>query len=161
GRDVNPSPSVLGALAAALRLDDEARAHMGKLAVLAHSSDLCPAASPLGTEVAPGVRHLLDELVATPAFVIGPIGDVIAWNEPWARVVNALGMLDAVTPNLARYVFTHPRARAAYADWDAAADEQVAHLRAAEPRWGDDPAFAALLEDLMKVDAFTSRWSTH
>src|SRR5262249_41075586 len=83
------------------------------------------------------------------------------WNEPWARVVNALGMLDAVTPNLARYVFTHPRARAAYADWDAAADEQVAHLRAAEPRWGDDPAFAALLEDLMKVDAFTSRWSTH
>ena len=63
--------------------------------------------------------------------------------------------------NLARYVFTHRDARTVYADWDAAADEQVARLRAAEPRWGEEPAFVALLEELLAVDEFASRWSTH
>jgi len=48
-----------------------------------------------------------------------------------------------------------------YADWDTAADEQVARLRAAEPRWGEDPAFVALRDQLLAVDEFASRWSTH
>jgi transcriptional regulator with XRE-family HTH domain len=161
GRDVHPSAWVLAALAAALRLTDEERTHLAKLAAMAHSPELCPEATPIADDVAPGVRHLLDGLVTTPAFVVGPIGDVVAWNEPWARVVGALGLLDAVPPNLARYVFTHPRAREVYADWDTAADEQVGGMRAAEPRWGEEPAFAALLAELLTVDGFSTRWSTH
>jgi transcriptional regulator with XRE-family HTH domain len=161
GRDVNPSASVLAALAAALRLGDEERTHVAKLAAIANSRELCPEATPLADEVSPGVRHLLDDLGSTPAFVVGPIADVIAWNASWERVVAPLGMLDDVPANLARYVFTHPRARDAYVDWDTAADEQVARLRAAEPRWGGEPAFVALLHELRAVDVFTSRWSTH
>lgn len=160
GRDLHPSTSVLAALAAALRLGDEERTHMAKLAALAHSRDLCPEATPLADEIAPGVRHLLDDL-GSPAFVVGPIGDVIAWNPSWERVVTTLGMLDDVPANLARYVFTHPRAHAVYREWDAAADEQVARLRAAAPRWGEEPAFVALREELLAVEEFASRWSTH
>jgi transcriptional regulator with XRE-family HTH domain len=161
GRDVNPSASVLAALASALRLGDEERAHMAKLATFGHSRELCPQPTPLGIEVAPGLRHLLDDLATTPAFVIGPIGDVIAWNEAWARVVTALGLLDDARPNLARYTFLDPRSRDVFADWNRAADEQVANLRVAEPRWREDPAFVALLDELLAVDEFTSRWSTH
>jgi transcriptional regulator with XRE-family HTH domain len=161
GRDTNPSASVLAALAAALRLGDEERTHLAKLAAIGNSRELCPEATPLGTEVAPGVRHLLDELGSTPAFVVGPVSDVIAWNEAWTRVVAPLGMLDDQRVNLARYVFTHPRAHAVYADWDAAADEQVARLRAAEPRWGQEPAFVELLAELRTADDFAARWSTH
>jgi len=161
GRDVNPSVSVLVALASALRLGDEERTHLAKLAAIAHSRDLCPEATPLADAVSPGVRHLLDDLVSTPAFVVGPIGDVVAWNEAWARVVVAFGMLDVVPANLARYVFTDPRARQVYADWDTAADEQVARLRAAEPRWGAEPAFVVLRDELLEADEFPSRWSTH
>jgi transcriptional regulator with XRE-family HTH domain len=160
GRDVNPSAAVLAALAAALRLGDRERAHLAKLAALARSRELCPESAPIADDVAPGVRHLLDEL-ATPAFVVGPISDVVAWNEPWARVVGALGLLDDAPPNLARYAFTHPRARAVFIDWPAAADDQVAGLRAAKPRWGSDTAFTTLLDDLVALDEFAARWSTH
>ena len=161
GRDTHPSASVLAALAAALRLGGDERGYMAKLAAITHSRELCPEATPLGTEVAPGVQHLLDDLDPTPAFVVGPLGDVIGWNPSWARVVTPLGMLDDTRVNLARYVFTHPRARTVYADWDAAADEQVARLRTAEPRWGEEPAYVALLEELRAVDEFAARWSTH
>jgi transcriptional regulator with XRE-family HTH domain len=161
GRDTNPSPSVLAALAGALRLGDEERVHMARLAAITHSRELCPEATPLDVEVAPGVQHLLDDLDSTPAFVVGPLGDVVAWNPSWARVVAPLGVLDDARVNLARYVFTHANARTVYVDWDAAADEQVARLRAAEPCRGDEPAYRALLDELQTVDEFNTRWAAH
>src|SRR3954447_3592435 len=161
GRDNNPSASVLAALSVALRLGDGERTHLAKLAALEQSHELCPTATPLADDISAGVRHLLDELDSTPAFVVGGIGDVVAWNAPWERLVAQLGMLDEPRVNLARYVFIHPDARTVYVDWDAAADEQVARLRASEPRWREEPAFAALLAELLAVDEFTSRWSTH
>jgi transcriptional regulator with XRE-family HTH domain len=161
GRDTHPSPAVLAALASALRLADDERTHMARLAALTHSRELCPEATPLDAGVAPGVRHLLDELASTPAFVVGPIGNVVAWNGAWERIVSPLGFLDHTPVNLARYVFTDPRAREAFVDWPAAADEQVARLRAAEPRWGTDPDFVTLLADLSAGEEFASRWSSH
>jgi transcriptional regulator with XRE-family HTH domain len=161
GRDVHPSATVLAALASALRLGDGERAHMARLAAVAGSPELCPAATPLGDEVAPGVRHLLDQLVSTPAFVLGPIGDVVARNRAWEQLVAPLGFLDRSPANLARYVFLDPRAADVYVDWSSAADEQVARLRSAEPRWRTDPAFARLLDELLAVDDFSTRWSTH
>jgi transcriptional regulator with XRE-family HTH domain len=161
GRDSNPSASVLAALASALRLSDGERTHLAKLAALGQSREMCPEATPLADGISPGVRLLLDDLDSTPAFVVGGIGDVVAWNAPWERLVAPLGMLDDARVNLARYVFTHADARTVYIDWDAAADEQVARLRAAEPRWREEPAYVALLEELLAIDAFASRWSTH
>jgi transcriptional regulator with XRE-family HTH domain len=161
GRDSNPSASVLVALASALRLSDGERTHMAKLAALGQSREMCPEATPLADDISPGVRHLLDDLDSTPAFVVGGIGDVVGWNAAWERLVAPLGMLDDARVNLARYVFTRANARTVYVDWDAAADEQVARLRAAEPRWREEPAFAPLLEELLAIDAFASRWSTH
>jgi hypothetical protein len=85
----------------------------------------------------------------------------MAWNDAWARVVTALGMLDDVPANLARYAFVDARARRVYADWGSTADEQVARLRAAEPRWGAQPAFVGLRDQLLEIDEFASRWSAH
>jgi hypothetical protein len=69
-------------------------------------------------------------------------------------------MLDDATPNLARYVFLHPSARAISPDWEAAADEQVSRLRTASGRWGDDHGFAALMEELRAAPDFNKRWSS-
>ncbi len=160
GRDTRPSPSVIVALANALRLDDEQRRQLYTLAMISQGSELCPAARPLARAVAPTVVTLLDGLGATPAFVVGPASDVLAWNDAWEWLVRPLGVLEGDVPNLARHVFLHPSARAVYADWVAAADQQVSRLRAATTRWGDDHEFAALLDELRTAPEFNERWST-
>ena len=161
GRDANPSPSVQSALARALRLTYEERKHLAELTARTNHPEECPAAPPLHQEVAPTVQQLLDSMDATPAFVTGPGSYVLAWNRSWERLVTRLGMLDDPPPNLARYVLRHPRARVTFPDWATAADEQVSSLHAAELFRGDDPAFGALLEELLSVPDFETRWPTH
>ena len=160
GRDTRPSPSVIAALADALRLDDEQRRQLYTLAMISQSAELCPAARPLARAVAPTVVALLEGLGTTPAFVVGPASDVLAWNDAWEWLVRPLGMLEGEVPNLARHVFLHPSARTVYPDWVAAADEQVSRLRAATTRWGDDHDFAALIDELRTAPDFIERWST-
>ncbi|MCU1354570.1 MAG: hypothetical protein JWM05_3779 [Acidimicrobiales bacterium] len=159
GRDTRPSPSVIAALADALRLDDGQRRELYKLAMISQSGELCPAAGPLARTVAPTVSALLKGLATTPAFVAGPANDVLAWNDVWGRLVRPLGMLDGAMPNLARHVFLHPDARTVYPDWIRAADEQVSRLRAATGRWGDDDDFARLMDELRPAPDFSERWS--
>ncbi|MCU1461199.1 MAG: transcriptional regulator [Acidimicrobiales bacterium] len=159
GRDTKPSPSVIAALADALRLDDGQRRELYLLAMVSQTAELCPAARPLARAVAPTVTALLTALGTTPAFVAGPANDVLAWNDAWGRLVRPLGMLDGALPNLARHVFLHPDARTVYSDWVAAADDQVSRLRAASARWGDDHDFAALMDELRASPDFNERWS--
>jgi transcriptional regulator with XRE-family HTH domain len=159
GRDTRPSASVIAALADALRLDEDERRQFSTLAMMSQSAQLCPAARPLARAVAPTVKALLAGLNPTAAFVVGPINDVLGWNDAWERLVRPLGMLDDATPNLARYVFLHPSARTVYPDWMAAADEQLSRLRAATARWGDDENLTALMDKLRTAPGFIERWS--
>ena len=159
GRDTRPSPSVIAALADALRLDDGQRRELYTLAMVSQTSELCPSARPLARAVAPSVTALLKGLGTTPAFVAGPANDVLAWNDAWEQLVRPLGMLHGAVPNLARHVFLHPDARTVYPDWVAAADEQVSRLRAATGRWGDDHDFAMLMDELRTAPDFNERWS--
>jgi transcriptional regulator with XRE-family HTH domain len=159
GRDTRPSPSVIAALADALRLDDDQRRQFSTLALMSQNTELCPGPRPLAREVAPTVTALLDRLDTTPAFVVGPANDVLAWNAAWEQLVRPLGMLDGAVPNLARHVFLHPDARTVYPDWGAAADEQISRLRAANARWGEDDAFTALMDELRTAPEFIERWS--
>jgi transcriptional regulator with XRE-family HTH domain len=161
GRDTHPSPSVLGALAAALRLSDSERMHLGKLAAKGSAPGLCPSTSALVHDVAPTLTLLLDQLDPTPAFIAGPSNNVLAWNRSWERLVRPLGLFDEQVPNLAHHVFLHPRATTIYPDWSAVADAQVSRLRSAVARWGDDGGFVALMSELQGLPEFDRRWSTH
>jgi transcriptional regulator with XRE-family HTH domain len=159
GRDTKPSPSVIAALADALRLDNGQRRDLYMLAMVSQTAELCPAARPLARSVAPTVTALLRGLGTTPAFVAGPANDVLAWNDAWEQLVRPLGMLDGAIPNLARHVFLHPDARTVYPDWIAAADQQVSRLRAATAWWGDDRDFALLMDELRASPGFDERFS--
>jgi transcriptional regulator with XRE-family HTH domain len=161
GRDSNPSASVIAALAAALRLTDEERSHLGTLARIHNSQELCPSVKPSGTDVAPTLRTLLDRLGPTPAFLLSPVNDVLAWNPTWERLAAPLGMLDGDPPNLVRHVFLDPRAHDVHPEWAAAADEQVRQLRAAAAHWSWDERFQALIEELTDTPEFDRRWSAH
>jgi transcriptional regulator with XRE-family HTH domain len=161
GRDIHPSPAVLAALAQALRLSEDERHHMMKLTARGHAPSMCPSVTVAERAVPDTVRALLVALGATPAYVVGPYGDLLAWNESWERVVRPLGMLDDPSPNLARYVFRHPAAVATYPDWDEVADDQLRTLRAATARWTADEALVALVAELQELPAFAARWSRH
>jgi len=161
GRDTNPSAPVLTALAQALRLTEDEKHHLGKLAVLPNNASLCPGPAVLTREVRPTVRALLDQLSPTPAFVVGPLNDVLAWNDAWALIAGRLGLLDDDAPNLARYVFLHPAAPQVLPDWSVEADKRAAELRAAEARWGGEPSFVTLVEDLHATTEFAARWDAH
>jgi transcriptional regulator with XRE-family HTH domain len=161
GRDTHPSPSVLAALAQALRLSDGERMHLGRLAAQSSHPGLCPSASALVHDVAPTLTRLLDQLDPTPAFVAGPSNNVLAWNRSWEQLVRPLGLFDEPAPNLVRHVFLHPNAITTYPDWSAVADAQVSRLRSAVARWGDDAGFTALMSELHGLPEFDRRWSTH
>ena len=161
GRDLKPSGSVVHALAVALRLTDDERSYLATLTVAGSAPELCPTVTTMVTQVAPNVRAIIDGLDPTPAFLTGPASHVLASNDAWRTLVEPLGMLDHEPANLAAYVFTDPRSREALTEWDRVADEQVNQLRTASLRWGQDPAFGALLEELRTVPEFAERWSAH
>lgn len=158
GRDVNPSTEVVAALAEALRLDGEEARRLLALALHSaspHLRNLCPETPQLDGAVAPTVRTLLDGLDPLPAFVTGPLGDVLAHNEAWRVVAEPTGLL--ATPNLARHVFGHADAGSIYRDWEAAADAELTRLRDLHDGVREDPAYRELLEDLDRHPAFRRR----
>ncbi|MGK5742556.1 helix-turn-helix domain-containing protein [Micromonospora sp. URMC 103] len=129
GRDRNPSSAVLIALADALSLDATERQHLRYLAKITGGE--CagrPRPSPPSRHVRPTVLETLRLLEPGVAFVTNRLGDVLAHTGGFELVVRGTGLLDSDEPNLTRYVFTDPRARTAFPDWDQVADEQAFDL---------------------------------
>ncbi|MEW5354704.1 MULTISPECIES: helix-turn-helix transcriptional regulator [unclassified Streptomyces] len=129
GRDRNPSVAVLNALADALSLDMAEREHLRYLAKI--TGGACTAHArpePPRREVRPSVLATLRLLEPGIALVTNRLGDVLARTAAFEAVTAGSGLLDADAPNLTRYVFTDPRARAFFADWDDVADERAFDL---------------------------------
>ncbi|MGK5675796.1 helix-turn-helix domain-containing protein [Micromonospora sp. URMC 106] len=160
GRDRRPSPQVLSALADALRLTPTERVHLYRLTKATDPGFACRGHAGPGRLVRPAVQALLDRLEPTPALLLNQLTDVLAWTSGYERLVGPVGLLEGAPPNLARFVFTDSRARAAYPDWDHVADEQVAALKHGPFR--ADPHVAALADELTLAagEAFTRRVDT-
>ncbi|MFE4257036.1 helix-turn-helix domain-containing protein [Streptomyces sp. NPDC056910] len=129
GRDRNPSVAVVNALADALNLDPSERNHLRYLAKITGGE--CSAhtrLTPPRRDVRPSVLETLRLLEPGIAIVTNRLGDILAHTSGYASVTSGTGLLDADTPNLTRYLFTDPRARTFFADWDDVADEQVFDL---------------------------------
>lgn len=129
GRDSHPSVSVINALADALSLDSNGRNHLRYLAKI--SGGECAAhaqpAPPL-REVRPEVIQTLRLLEPGIAVVTNRLGDILAHTSGYEALVRGSGLLDGDAPNLTRYIFTDPRARTFFLDWDDVADEQAFDL---------------------------------
>ncbi len=161
GRDRNPSTEIIGALATALQLDVEERRHLGKMATQESRDQLCGESLTDHPAVPTGVQRLLDRMDAIPAFVTGPADDIQAANARLVAIGGPLGMLDGDPPNLARWTFLDPRARAVHEDWEGCADARVQQLRSESAMWFGDDRLEALLDELRAVPAFERRWAAH
>lgn len=127
GRDRNPSPSVVNALADALRLDVSEREHLRYLAKIAGGACVGSLAQPR-REVRPRVLELLELLEPGIALVTNRLGDVLAYTTGFDLIARPTGLLEPGNPNLTRFVFTDERSRGVFPDWDRVADERAFDL---------------------------------
>ena len=158
GRGPRPSRPVLTGLARALRLSDDERDHLFRLAGEQPSPPPGPPA-----EVRTGVLRMLARL-DVPGLVLDAKYDVLAWNPLAAALIGDFSAVPPRDRNLLRLRFlagSAQRERFGNAT-DDFARETTADLRAATGRYPDDPSIAALVEDLLAgSEEFTRLWARH
>jgi transcriptional regulator with XRE-family HTH domain len=163
GQSPHASDAVLDALATALRLDDDERAHLHTLASPAPRARRRPRPE----RPHPRLGTLVDALGDVPALVLGRHTDVLAWN----RMGHALlaSHLDfraprnpAQRPNWTRLFFLDPHLRELFTGWPAKARDTVADLRQIAGHRPGDRALAELVGELtMNSPEFAALWSAH
>jgi transcriptional regulator with XRE-family HTH domain len=149
---IQPSAPVLASLARVLRLDDDQRAYMNELAgTPAKSRRRAP------QKVKPYLRRVLDRIDA-PAIVMTPTHDILAWNPLAAALMLDFGELPERDRNFMRLLFTDPRMRSLYPEWEELARSVVSYIRMEAARKPDDPRLAELVGDLSIRDAQFRQW---
>jgi transcriptional regulator with XRE-family HTH domain len=154
GRDHHPSAQVLDAVARALRLDDDATAHLHDLAAPA----LRRRRPRRPEQVAPSVLRLLMSWQSTPAYIQGRYLDILAANP----LATALSPMYTPGVNILRAAFIDDYVRQLYYDWQARTASTVAGLRALVGPDVDDPHLTDLVGELsVKSEHFRQLWSRH
>jgi transcriptional regulator with XRE-family HTH domain len=156
-RGPKPSRQVLGALARALVLDRDQRAH------LFHLVDELPE-SESSREVTPTIRNLLAGLNDFPAYAIDACYDMLAWNAGADRLMGYLSRLEPEERNLLRTNFTGRFASHLLSDPQTVAflRDCVADLRASLARSPKDVRIRALVDELLRSSPeFGQMWADH
>ena len=135
-RGPNPSGQVLSALARALVLSVDERTYLFRMA----GAEPPPVRSP-AREVSLAIRHLLDSLTATPAYVLDAKYDVLAWNTLATHFIGDMAEVDESERNIVTWMFCRPDDPRAAERPEATCMERqsVADLRAAYARYPGDP----------------------
>lgn len=156
------SEDVLAAVARALRLDDDERAHLHDLVRLTRDGMAVGPRGSGGRGIRPGVRRIIDGMTTMPALLRNRRLDILHANALGRALHAEVYEGGSGPPNPARYVFLDPRSRTFYVDWDRAANDMAALLRSEVARSRDDAALAALIDELMSGSAdFRRRWAAH
>jgi transcriptional regulator with XRE-family HTH domain len=155
GRDQHPSQQVLDALARALQLDDDAAAHLHRLA---SPPTRRQRRSARPEKVPAGILQLIASWSQTPAYVYGRYMDILAVNP----MATALAPYYVEGENLVRAAFLDPRVRDMYGDWEHVTETTVAGLRALVGPDVDDPRLNELVGELsVRSERFRQLWARH
>ena len=164
GRDINPSPDVLDALARALRLDAAERRTLFALA----RTEL-----PLADDVAGSNPEDLDgdigQLIALahslhphPAYLLGPMTRILAWNRAASVVLGSPDHLPADTRYLLWWLLVAPGEGGLTPQREATARNTLARFRAEYARHAGEPEYEAFLMRIREHSAqFREWWSEH
>ncbi|MEV0287694.1 helix-turn-helix transcriptional regulator [Kribbella sp. NPDC050820] len=159
GRGPRPSRPVLTGLARALRLNDDERDHLFRLA----GEQPGPPPGP-PTDVRVGVLRMVARL-DVPALVLDAKYDVLAWNPLSAALITDFSALPVKERNLLRLRFLHGDKQAERFGETATHDfafATAADLRGATGRYPNDPGIAGLVADLLAgSEEFAKIWSFH
>jgi transcriptional regulator with XRE-family HTH domain len=155
GRPINASVDVLAALARALRLDDAERRHLLTLAERPSAAH-----EPIIEDAPDALVRLIAAMEPSPAYVLGPWFDFLAWNRSESLLYPTIDRLGPPERNLLWVVFAEPTARQLIADWDVQARRLLAEFRAVTAALRDEPPVVELVERLHGTSpAFATWWS--
>jgi len=157
GRGPHPSRQVLSALARALMLTADERDYLFRVA--GESPPPVPAPS---REITPGIRHLLDSMPETPAYVVDAAYNVLAWNRLATHFIGDLSGYE--DRNMIRWTFRRKPTDVIWTDehflrftWATVAD-----LRAAYARYPGDAAIESLVTEMLALSPrFADMWAEH
>jgi transcriptional regulator with XRE-family HTH domain len=157
GRGPHPSRQVLSALARALMLNGDERDYLFRAAGIAPPQPVRPS-----REITPGIRHLLDSLPVTPAYVVDAAYNILAWNQLAIHLIGDLASHD--DRNMIRWTFRKPTVAAILGDEDLLrfTGARVADLRASYARYPGDPEIEGLVTEMLALSPlFADMWSAY
>jgi transcriptional regulator with XRE-family HTH domain len=164
GRDINPSPEVLDALAQALRLDPAERRTLFALA----RTELPLADDMTGTDPdrlegdIGQLTALVEALDPNPAYLLGPMTRILAWNRA-ASVV--LGSPDHLAPHrryLLWWLMVDPGEGGMTAQREATARNTLARFRAEYARHAGEQEYEEFLAQIRDCSVqFREWWNEH
>jgi transcriptional regulator with XRE-family HTH domain len=155
GRDRNPSPPVLEALARVFGLDATATSYLLSLAAVRPAK--ARASRPRQETVQVGIRQLI-AAINLPAFVESRMFDVLAANP------RATALSPSIRPgeNRLRSMFLDAAERDLHPDWPKAIGGMIASFRASIGPDTGDPRIAQLVGELsLASEPFRKLWARH
>jgi transcriptional regulator with XRE-family HTH domain len=153
GRDINPSPSVLNAIAQTLRFSPAERAYLFTLAGV----DVPQRSNPTSKHLHPTLEYLLSSGEAVCSIKYDCWFNVLA-STPLARAVLGLGDDCA---NVIETVFGDAAQRELWFDWEAEARMLAGMYRLALAQWPNDPEGEARLHRLRVLPDFERIWNDY
>jgi transcriptional regulator with XRE-family HTH domain len=159
GRSPQPSEQMLTAVARALRLSDDERGHLFRLA--GHPA---PERTGGSSHVAPAMLRILDRLRDTPAQVVNEFGETLVQTAPAKALLGDATALTGLARVTVYRWFARPASRDVYArdDHDERARAFVAELRSAYVRYGDDSLAGRVVRALDdESPEFRTLWAEH
>jgi hypothetical protein len=152
---------VIDGLAHALQLDEAERAHLEDLLRTAGSTRP-PRRRPARQRVRSTIQRVLDSMTGAPAFVLNGRLDVLAANELGLALYSPIFADPARPANTARFVFLDSQATELFRNYDKAANDTVALLRAEAGRDPYDRDLSDLIGQLStRSEEFRGRWAAH
>ncbi|TDC05721.1 XRE family transcriptional regulator [Nonomuraea longispora] len=148
GRGARPSAQVVASLAQALRLDDDDRELVFRLA--GHEP---PQSGRVHMVVRPSVLRLLDRMADLPVLVLSAKGDVLAWNPLAAALQGDMSAWPRHRRNLIWQRFlgsSRCQVAADLGEDEATTRAAVGTLRAAQARYPRDPDLARMISELRR-----------
>jgi len=157
GRSIRASREVLSAIARTLLLTPSELAHLMALA-----DRVEPVATPESDRAPDQLVRLIEAMSPSPAYVLGPRWEFLAWNRAQALLFPAIERLPASERNLLWVVFATTEARDLIVDWPSEAQRMLTEFRADTDRLHEDPVLNDLVGRLSRVSAeFAEWWARH
>jgi transcriptional regulator with XRE-family HTH domain len=157
GRGPHPSRQVLSALVRALMLSADERDYLFRMA-----GEVPPQVARPSREITPGIRHLLDSMPTTPAYVVDAAYNILAWNQLATHFIgNLAGHTDR---NMIRWTFRRSPAGSIWSDEHFLhfTRSTVADLRAGYARYPGDPEIESLVTEMLALSPrFAEMWAAH